>query len=171
MSSSLLTLIPLRAITLWIFCSCALYYLTHRSPWITRVDSHLSLSSWLKHLTVVTKYSATSRHLNYSRVLKAITLGWTLPTSSYWLCTLSLVDCSDELASITSKILAAILLIVHMIHLLDLVCAHNAASKNTIIRCFSSAKYLSLVPLMYTNIAWMKLVLIWVWTSATTASF
>ena len=51
-SPMLLALTSLRAITLKVFW-LAYLYMAHRSPWISRVDPHLSLSCWLEHLTIM----------------------------------------------------------------------------------------------------------------------
>lgn len=104
MSSILLTLISLRAVTLCEFrvAPIILHYLTYVSSWVSRMNSHLRLSCWLKHLVlcIVTKYSTPTLHLNKSLILIPVTFVRTLPSSCDWFSTLSLIKSSCKLTSI-----------------------------------------------------------------------
>lgn len=167
----LLALAALRSITLQVLCvaSRVLDSLTRRCSWVPRLTSHLGLC-WLQHLAVVTKDRVSSSHLRVHLVRVSCSFNWALATPTYWLSTLPLVNTLAHVALVSglTQVLRPALLVIQLVHLLDLVGAHDAAPEDAVVGGFDSTEDLSLVPLMHAS--WTSMYLIWVGILACAAS-
>ena len=94
---------------------------------------------------------------------------WALASTSNWLSTLPLVNSLAQLAFIGywSSVLACTLRVIDIAHLLDLVCAHDAAPEDAVVGSFDSTQDLCLVSLVHSNWTTMHLIRMRILASAT----